>query len=72
MNNNLANLGKMICGQLILSNNKFSLVCEFCLRDFFTLGLEGFVAHINEHLPESSINIKNEDSIDLAEPYDRR
>lgn len=60
-------LDKIKCGQIfILSNNKFSLVCEFCKNDYYALGLEFFVAHINEHFPETPANIKAEDSIDIC------
>lgn len=47
------------CGQIyILSNDKFSLICEFCEREFFELEL--LRTHIGDHFPEEPTTIKIE------------
>lgn len=41
------------CGQIyILSNEKFSLICDFCEREFFEL--EVLRTHLADHFPEES------------------
>lgn len=53
------------CGQIIfLPVDNFALNCEFCQHDFYTL--EDFCAHLNEHFPELTTTIKNEDSIECG------
>lgn len=50
------------CGQIyILTDDSFTLICEYCEEEFYTL--DDFRAHIKEHIPKSSVNIKIEDSI---------
>lgn len=48
------------CGKIFLLNTDyFSLVCECCKDNFFTL--EDLQAHLNENFPEAPFNIKKED-----------
>lgn len=50
------------CGQIFfLSDDNFSLICEFCGDDFLTF--EDFRPHVTEHFPKSPLNIKLENSI---------
>lgn len=50
---------KIKCGQIfILSNDIFSLICEFCGKDY--RNLEDFVVHITNHFPEPPTIIKQE------------
>lgn len=51
------------CGQIyIMSDDNFSLICEFCEQDFFTL--EDFRVHLKGHIPRSTVSIKIEDASD--------
>lgn len=53
---------KIKCGQIyILSTDNFSLICEFCAGEYFTL--PDLHSHLDEHLLRTPINIKKEDSI---------
>lgn len=48
------------CGQIyILSNDNFTLICEFCERGFFDL--EAFRTHVSDHFPVNPAAIKIED-----------
>lgn len=52
-------------GQIyILSNNQFSLVCEFCTHGFYNS--EDLLEHLTEHFPDSAPTIKNENIINCA------
>lgn len=55
------------CGQIyLLSDDNFSLICEFCDRDFYTLA--DLRAHLRaEHLPESQTNINIEESFSCGD-----
>lgn len=56
------------CGQIfILSKDNFSLICEFCVQDFYTF--EDFRVHLHEHFPQVPMNIKQEDSISYGSDY---
>lgn len=62
---------KIKCGQIfILPNDNFSLVCEFCEKDYHKL--EDFVVHISSHFPETptSAAIKQEAAVkqEMVEP----
>lgn len=53
---------KIKCGQIfILPNDVFSLICEFCCKDY--RNLDDFVVHITNHFPETPTIIKQEDAI---------
>lgn len=53
---------KIKCGQIfILSDDIFSLVCEFCGKEYRKL--DDFVVHITNHFPETPTIIKQENAI---------
>lgn len=50
------------CGQVyILSTDYFSIICEFCDEDFYTL--DDLRAHLKEHFQESPPNITKEEPV---------
>lgn len=62
-------LVRIKCGQIFfLSDDKFSWVCEFCDKDFYSL--EDFRPHINEHFPKPLTSIKRENSISCGSDYE--
>lgn len=57
------------CGNIfILSDDNFSLVCEFCEHDFYSF--EEFRLHIKEHFPKSIPNSKTEHPISCANGFE--
>lgn len=61
-------VARIKCGQIfLLSDDNFTLICEYCERDFYTL--VDFRSHLREHLPELHFNIEDSVPSEIKEEF---